>query len=561
MEVSMRNLSYTLFVYLIPFVVQSLQATTIHVPGDSTTIQSGINGADHGDTVLVAPGTYVENIDFLGKAILVLGDKGPDSTIIDGNQMGSVVSFITEEDNNSIIEGFTITNGTGTYVDIYWDYCGGGIYCDGSSPTIQYNRITGNSANNGGGIVSGFASASVIRFNTIYENSAVPQPSHIGGGGGIAVAFDSYPEISNNDIYDNLSGVAGGGMACGFYSNPVVRNNTIHNNVANVYGGGIQIYDHTTGIFENNVIMENTSLGENGAGGISCRLGSSPWIANNLIIDNSAATYGGGIRCFDEAVPTIMNNLIVGNEAGISGGGIESDDGASATVTNTIIWNNQAPDSTELWVGQRFGASAELTISYSDVDGGTASVYVDPGSILNWGDGMIDANPLFADPDYHLQLLSPCVDSGDPSILDACRPPGRGGERSDMGAYGGEGNCGWPVESVDLVIDPMGPVSVPKGDTLYFSTLIQNNTAFPIAGDYWLSVMLPNMNEIEIPENFLNFPNPLSGQVPAGGSLDLSNELYVPLRVGTGSYQLKGRVGIHPNLTIDEWWLDFEVIE
>lgn len=353
----------------------------------------------------------------------------------------------------------------------------------------------------------------------------------------------------------------GGGIACGFDCDPEIRNNIIHNNVANVYGGGIQIYSYTAGTFENNIIMENSSLGENGAGGISCRLGSTPVIANNLIIDNSAVTYGGGIRCFDNAIPTIKNNLIVGNEADISGGGIECDNGASATITNTILWENHAPAGTEMWIGQRSGPSAILTISYSDVEGGTASVYVDPGSVLNWGVGMIDADPLFADPDHHLQLNSPCIDAGDPSILDACRPPGRGEERSDMGAYGGEGNCGWPTDAVELVIDPAGPVSVPKGDTLFFSTLIENNTENPIAGDYWLSVMLPNKNEIEIPGSFLNYSNPLSGQVPASGSINMSNEFYVPMFAGAGSYQLKGRVGMHPNVTIDEWWLDFMIAE
>jgi hypothetical protein len=50
---------------------------TIHVPADQPTIQKAINVAANGDTVLVAPGTYVENIDFSGKVITVVSSNGP----------------------------------------------------------------------------------------------------------------------------------------------------------------------------------------------------------------------------------------------------------------------------------------------------------------------------------------------------------------------------------------------------------------------------------------------------------------------------------------------------
>jgi hypothetical protein len=59
--------------------------TTIRVPADQPTIQAGIDAAIPGDTVLVAPGTYVERISFLGKAITVQSETGPAGTVIDGN--------------------------------------------------------------------------------------------------------------------------------------------------------------------------------------------------------------------------------------------------------------------------------------------------------------------------------------------------------------------------------------------------------------------------------------------------------------------------------------------
>jgi hypothetical protein len=85
------------------------------------------------------------------------------------------------------------------------------------------------------------------------------------------------------------------------------------------------------------------------------------------------------------------------------------------TVTNTILWNNDAPEGPEIWMGT-ISKPSNLTISYSDVEGGQSSVYVDPGCILNWGSGMIDADPLLVDPtngDFHLTFISPCKDTGD----------------------------------------------------------------------------------------------------------------------------------------------------
>lgn len=67
--------------------------TTIRVPADQPTIQGGIDAAAPGDTVLVAPGTYVERVDFLGKAITVTSEAGPAATVIDGNAGGVVCVF------------------------------------------------------------------------------------------------------------------------------------------------------------------------------------------------------------------------------------------------------------------------------------------------------------------------------------------------------------------------------------------------------------------------------------------------------------------------------------
>src|SRR5213592_2934775 len=117
------------------------RAANINVPASQPTIQAAINAASNGDTVLVAPGTYYENINFMGKAIAVTSSGGPAVTTINGNAAGSVATFDTSEGRSSVLSGFTITNGQPTGFPS-WD--GGGIYISYASPTVSRNVITQN---------------------------------------------------------------------------------------------------------------------------------------------------------------------------------------------------------------------------------------------------------------------------------------------------------------------------------------------------------------------------------------------------------------------------------
>ena len=165
-------------------------ATTINVPADYTTIQAAIDAAVNGDTVLVAPGTYHERIDFLGKAITVASTSisNPAATVINGDAGGSVVTFKSGETAAAVLGGFTITNGSGT-PDHYWLF-GGGVYCYYSSPTLINNTISGNSAVKdtfglGGGVYCSHSSPTLTN-NTISGNSA-------NRGGGVSSEDDSSP--------------------------------------------------------------------------------------------------------------------------------------------------------------------------------------------------------------------------------------------------------------------------------------------------------------------------------------------------------------------------------
>ena len=161
--------------FLFPFFAPNTLAATIHVPADHPTIQAGIDAAVDGDLVLVAPGTYAETIDFLGKGITLRSEAGADLTVVDGNYTGSVVTFDSGETEWTIIEGFTIQNGNAEI--------GGGLFCNSASPTIVDCTISDNFADFDGGAIYCRDASPVITNCTVTRNSA--ESIFPGYGGGI----------------------------------------------------------------------------------------------------------------------------------------------------------------------------------------------------------------------------------------------------------------------------------------------------------------------------------------------------------------------------------------
>jgi len=318
-------------------------ATVIHVPADQPTIQAGIDSAQNGDTVLVAPGTYTGNgnrdIDFGGKGVVLKSENDPDSTIIDCEGSASEPHrgfyFHSGEDSSTVVEGFTIRNGYGlTDSPFPSESVGGGIKCDSSSsPKIINNTISGNSGSAGGGIYCDLQSSPTISNNTIAGNSADNS-----SGGGISCS-NSSPMISNNTITGNTTyHSSGGGISC-YNSSPTIRNNTITGNSAVFYGGGIYCYYFSSPTISNNTISGNSA---DRAGGIYCSGYSNATISNNTISGNSAHMYGGGISCYFYSSPTISNNTISDNSANSYGGGISCRGYSNATISNNNISGNSA---------------------------------------------------------------------------------------------------------------------------------------------------------------------------------------------------------------------------
>ena len=462
--------------------------TVIRVPADQPTIQAGIDMAVDGDTVLVANGIYSgsgnSDIDFEGRAITVRSENGPAACVVDCEDTARGFIFQSGEGPNAVLQGFTIRDGwagpgeyggaihcqgssptiTGNIITGSRAQVGGGIYCTASSPLITDNTITGNTANNrGAGIACNHSATPVITGNVItgneasnfgggidcYDSPAVISSNTISGnsagtrGGGIH-SYHSDGSISGNSITGNSAVYWGGGISC-HSSSPPVLENTITDNTAD-YGGGISC-EGSVSLIDRNTITDNEALTGGGihctddshvavnwnvihqnsattsGGGMSCS-GSSPSVFNNVFTANTAAgTYGGGggLTCASSSAE-IKNCTFSGNTASNRGGGILFS-GGQPIVENCIIWGNSAADGNELFVGYYFNPCT-LTIRYSDVEGGQTAVFVDLNCSLDWGPGMIDADPLFVSGPSGGHYLSqtaagqaadsPCVDAGDP---------------------------------------------------------------------------------------------------------------------------------------------------
>jgi hypothetical protein len=265
---------------------------TRHVPAEYRTIQEAIDSAESGDTVLVAPGRYVENIRFRGKGIVVASEyvltRDPAliaRTIIDGSRprhadTASVVLMIEQEDTTTKLIGFTLTGGRGTvWTDarqkaLYRE--GGGVLCELGSPVIEHNIIEGNQA---------------------------------------------------VEVRAGILSAGGGGIRCG-YAEPIIRNNVIRENRGE-YGAGIVLY-HSAATVQNNLIVANSGGAGYGGSGIWA-VAALSYRLRNLIEQN---TIVGNVAVLPDSSPTTL---------GGKGGGVIAF--GPILLRNNIVWGNRQ----EVW--------------------------------------------------------------------------------------------------------------------------------------------------------------------------------------------------------------------
>jgi len=184
-------------------VIVTRREHSLYVPSDFPSIQQAVARAKSGDTIFVDEGSYVENIDFLGKSITIVATGSRANTVINGTGLaGPVVRAASGENSGAVLYGFTIRNGTaGTLVN--GQRVGGGMLVQNASPTIRDCAFVSNSADEGGGLA----------------------------------AIDSYSVIDGCIFTTNTAGTGGGLWLDG--GRPAVSACTITSNNATGHGGGI----------------------------------------------------------------------------------------------------------------------------------------------------------------------------------------------------------------------------------------------------------------------------------------------------------------------------------
>jgi len=377
-----------LFPILIGLFAISITANSqsvINVPADYSTIQIALNNAIEGDTVLVQPGTYYENIiwpETNGIKLISAGDSS--NTIIDGSEFSSVITIPngSSADTTTIIIGFKISNGgnvnngggiamsTNTGLEILSCWItknnsvtnGGGIYSDGAELLVQSSNINHNYSGRGGGLYADLSNI-ILRHNIIVYNSC----DH--SGGGIYMNFGSPVILA--EIYDNL----------------------ICNNKSGNIGGGI--YGTTGDIFiDKSSIIKNSSVDQ--GGGIyasNCNL----YMSESNIINNTSYISGGiyysNVKSVDMIKTNIVNNTAFIDPDGITGS-MRSGFSLNFKITNSnFTLNGYAllnPENTIYW---------DITSNWWGHSSGPYHPTQNPTGLGDSTNMHVDVDPWLTEPD------------------------------------------------------------------------------------------------------------------------------------------------------------------
>lgn len=433
---------------------------------DFSTILDAVSRAVTGDTIVLRPGRYTGtgNWDVVveGKSITIrsVDPDNPNTvatTVIDCyDAEGLYHRAFNVAANTGVhltLAGLTITNGS-------MDYHGGAVLCTDGDLTAINCTFSNNTAARHGGAVSCTRGTAVFEGCTFTNGESLDETSggvYVGSGtasftdctfrsnigkalfglesrltladclfqdnhGKDGGALRTYAGLDNTDYYLHMSRCAfidnesttSGGAYYGISARGTIDACTFMGNSAAVDGGAV---------YTRHTLMDVTDC---------------------LFLSNTAGNLGGAVTNSFGTKPEFVNCTFVGNGANAGGALAVAFDGRPV-ISNSILWNNAAATGPEIYL-QRINNAyrAVATIQYSDVEKGLLGTHTDPGCTLAWGNGNINADPLFIDPafnDYHLSTDSPCIDAGDPDYEPAADETDLEGQPRqydsavDMGAY------------------------------------------------------------------------------------------------------------------------------
>lgn len=368
----------------------------LNVPVQYSSIQDGLNEALPTDTVMVAPGIYTENLQWPDVESINLMGNSPESTIIDGNLTGSVITIVSNEstsiNSNTILSGFTIKNGRA--YSTYPEDRGGGIILINASPMIKDVVVEDCNAAFGGGIA-------VINSNPYLENVTITGNNSLNSGGGI-YCDNSSPMFEQCSLTDNTAETYGGGIYCIDDSSPVINNSDLSNNVAET-GGGLSSFDSshpqiniciisnniafrgggTSSFFDSNPVFYSVQISNNSAdstgGGVYSAYGKPSFVDCN--ISENSAKVGGGISIGSNDTPEFINTEITENTAVESGGGIYLFE-VNPDINNVTVSGNFAQFGGGIYMENSNSTLSNLKILENNADYGGGMFFINSDPVI-----------------------------------------------------------------------------------------------------------------------------------------------------------------------------------
>lgn len=344
------------------------------------------------DTILVAPGIYAgarnRDLDFFGRDFAVIGSGGASACIIDCEDEGRAFVLENGESAASRIEGFTIRDG------YRWHWFGGGaIHAFEASPTIVACVFQGCRSNRGGAI-SLWRSSSEVRDCLFVENG-IPTG---GSDGGAIYAYQGNLRFVRCDFVSNFAEFGGA-----VWMDPVQ--------------GGLYELLHCR-------LLGNHATHTGGGLVMGSAAGAQLVLDHVLFAGNTSANRTGAV--WVGAHTRMTSCTLVANQAPNEGTITGYHPTALLELHDVLLWDDLSASAPI----RLHGLGARVGVFHSDVEGGPAAIELPPSGGLVWGDGSLDLDPLFVDPDgadddpltlldndWRLGPGSPCIDAGDDSAL------------------------------------------------------------------------------------------------------------------------------------------------
>jgi NDP-sugar pyrophosphorylase family protein len=319
-------------------------------------------------------------------------------------------------DETALLDGFTITAGQADGSQNCPLGCGGGVFNEQGSPTLQHLLVTNNSAYYGGGLANNASSYPTIKYSFFKNNTAT-------GGGGMA-NINSSPVSDHVFFLNNTATQMGGGLLNQNNSQPQFAHLNISNNAA-VYGGGMY-NDASNPQLSHSIFTQNQA--SHSGGGMVNHQNSNPWLSHIIFGNNSAAQAGGAL--WNENSSALLAHVTISDNTAVSGGGV-ANQASQIQIVNSILWNNQDNSGTTAAAQIKTDNNQATTVTYSIVQGGWA------------GEGNQDKDPLFIQvenrktqhteaKEFHLATNSPAIDAGNNTAIPQ--------DLTDAECKGGDGN-------------------------------------------------------------------------------------------------------------------------